>query len=142
MLKLYAISIALVVTLLCQGTESYRKLDDDVFVEPEPLTDHMVFFINVKANTTWRAEKNKFHEWSHAAVKRLMGVPKNYLQHITEGLDVLTHPQTNLVMVPDQFDSRENWPDCPTLKEIRDQGNCGNIKKKIKNFLEKNLNKC
>jgi len=27
--------------------------------------------------------------------------------------------------VPDQFDSRDNWPQCPTLKEVRDQSNCG-----------------
>ena len=26
---------------------------------------------------------------------------------------------------PESFDPREKWPDCPTLKEIRDQGNCG-----------------
>lgn len=27
--------------------------------------------------------------------------------------------------VPDKFDSRENWPSCPSLKEVRDQSNCG-----------------
>ena len=27
--------------------------------------------------------------------------------------------------IPDSFDPREQWPDCPTIKEIRDQG--GNI---------------
>lgn len=25
----------------------------------------------------------------------------------------------------EEFDSRTNWPDCPTIKEVRDQGNCG-----------------
>ena len=24
--------------------------------------------------------------------------------------------------IPESFDPREQWPDCPTLKEIRDQG--------------------
>ncbi|EDO34588.1 predicted protein [Nematostella vectensis] len=27
--------------------------------------------------------------------------------------------------VPDHFDSREQWPHCPTIKEVRDQGACG-----------------
>ena len=98
---------------------------EDVYIEP--LSDHMIYYINEKANTTWRAEKNKFHEWSMASVKRLMGVPRNYLSEITKNLDVLVHPVSQLSTVPDEFDSRENWPDCPTLREIRDQGNCGRI---------------
>ncbi|XP_026465368.1 cathepsin B isoform X2 [Ctenocephalides felis] len=27
--------------------------------------------------------------------------------------------------IPEQFDAREHWPECPTLREIRDQGSCG-----------------
>lgn len=27
--------------------------------------------------------------------------------------------------LPENFDSREQWPDCPTIGEIRDQGGCG-----------------
>jgi len=27
--------------------------------------------------------------------------------------------------IPENFDSRDQWPDCPTLREIRDQGSCG-----------------
>ena len=29
------------------------------------------------------------------------------------------------VEVPDTFDAREEWPNCPTTKEVRDQGACG-----------------
>ncbi|GJQ79400.1 hypothetical protein Trydic_g16259 [Trypoxylus dichotomus] len=29
------------------------------------------------------------------------------------------------VMIPESFDAREEWPDCPTIREIRDQGSCG-----------------
>lgn len=96
---------------------------DDVYIEP--LSDHMIYYINEKANTTWRAEKNKFHEWSMSSIKRLMGVPRKYMSEITKDLDVLVHPTSMLTTVPDEFDSRENWPDCPTLREVRDQGNCG-----------------
>jgi len=27
--------------------------------------------------------------------------------------------------IPDDFDARENWPECPSIKEVRDQSNCG-----------------
>lgn len=27
--------------------------------------------------------------------------------------------------IPDNFDSRENWPNCESIKEIRDQSTCG-----------------
>nr|1SP4_A Chain A, Cathepsin B [Bos taurus] len=27
--------------------------------------------------------------------------------------------------LPESFDAREQWPNCPTIKEIRDQGSCG-----------------
>jgi len=27
--------------------------------------------------------------------------------------------------LPDSFDARTQWPNCATIKEIRDQGSCG-----------------
>ena len=27
--------------------------------------------------------------------------------------------------LPKNFDARVQWPNCPTLKEVRDQGSCG-----------------
>lgn len=30
-----------------------------------------------------------------------------------------------LTALPDNFDARVQWPNCPTIKEVRDQGNCG-----------------
>lgn len=29
------------------------------------------------------------------------------------------------IEIPSSFDSRDKWPKCPTIKEIRDQGDCG-----------------
>lgn len=29
------------------------------------------------------------------------------------------------VVIPDSFDSREAWPGCDSIKEIRDQSTCG-----------------
>ena len=27
--------------------------------------------------------------------------------------------------LPDEFDARTEWPECPSIEEIRDQGACG-----------------
>lgn len=27
--------------------------------------------------------------------------------------------------LPENFDAREHWPNCPTIREVRDQGSCG-----------------
>lgn len=51
-----------------------------------------------------------------------MGVPLDHIDHVTKNLPIVHHEVKD---VPAEFDCRENWPNCPTLKEIRDQGNCG-----------------
>lgn len=43
---------------------------------------------------------------------------KNYLPPMKEEVLEATY-------IPQQFDSREEWPNCPTIREIRDQGSCG-----------------
>ncbi|XP_077449571.1 cathepsin B [Stigmatopora argus] len=82
-----------------------------------PLSSEMVDFIN-KINTTWKAAHN-FQKDDYSYVKSLCGTflmgPK---------LPVMVQ-YTGDVMLPKNFDSREQWPNCPTLKEIRDQGSCG-----------------
>jgi len=90
----------------------------------KPFTKSMYHYINEKANTTWKAGPTKFDSWSLAAVKRLMGVPLEHIPHVTRGLPVREYEIT-VGDLPDEFDSRTQWPECPTIQEIRDQGNCG-----------------
>uniref|UniRef100_A0A8C1UUY7 Cathepsin B n=1 Tax=Cyprinus carpio TaxID=7962 RepID=A0A8C1UUY7_CYPCA len=82
-----------------------------------PLSHEMVNFIN-KANTTWKAGHN-FRDVDYSYVKRLCGTllkgPK---------LPVIVQYADD-IKLPTNFDAREQWPNCPTLKEIRDQGSCG-----------------
>lgn len=86
-----------------------------------PLTDEIVDFVN-NLQTTWKAEKTKFHSMKLESFKRLLGVP---LEHIGKPskLEKLVHE--NIRSIPDEFDSRTAWPNCPTIQEVRDQGNCG-----------------
>uniref|UniRef100_A0A8C5GUF7 Cathepsin B n=1 Tax=Gouania willdenowi TaxID=441366 RepID=A0A8C5GUF7_GOUWI len=82
-----------------------------------PMSDDMVNYIN-KINTTWKAGHN-FHNVDYSYVQRLCGT-------------VLKGPKLPIMVqfagdlkLPVEFDAREQWPTCPTLKEIRDQGSCG-----------------
>ncbi|CAF1319105.1 unnamed protein product [Adineta ricciae] len=85
------------------------------------LSSSLVHEIN-SAKTTWKAAPSKFMSWSEESIRRLMGVdPDYYKQH--EELPVLEHDVPN--DIPENFDAREQWPNCPTLKEVRDQGSCG-----------------
>uniref|UniRef100_A0AAR2JLU9 Cathepsin B n=1 Tax=Pygocentrus nattereri TaxID=42514 RepID=A0AAR2JLU9_PYGNA len=82
-----------------------------------PLSDEMVNYIN-KVNTTWRAGHN-FHNVDYSYVKKLCGAKLNGYK-----LPVMDQYAGD-IKLPKSFDPREQWPNCPTLKEIRDQGSCG-----------------
>uniref|UniRef100_T1J4N3 Peptidase C1A papain C-terminal domain-containing protein n=1 Tax=Strigamia maritima TaxID=126957 RepID=T1J4N3_STRMM len=84
-----------------------------------PLSDDFINCIN-SLNSTWKAGRNFDEKISMSYIKRLMGVlkdSKNY--RLPEAVHKVP---TN---IPDNFDSREQWPNCPTIKEVRDQGSCG-----------------
>ncbi|KAM9408956.1 cathepsin B [Pholidichthys leucotaenia] len=82
-----------------------------------PLSNEMVNYIN-KMNTTWTAGHN-FHNVDYSYVRRLCGT-------MLDGPKLPPLIQyTGDLKLPTNFDAREQWPECPTLKEIRDQGSCG-----------------
>lgn len=57
---------------------------------------------------------------------------KNFrLPEILHGEDVVTD-------LPENFDSREQWPECPTIGEIRDQVGCL-LDHKVKRVLLKKI---
>lgn len=84
-----------------------------------PLSTKMIEYINFM-NTTWKAGRNLGHE-SLELVRRRLGVhPDNKKYRLPEHV-----PDVDNTTIPDNFDSREQWPMCPTISEIRDQGACG-----------------
>lgn len=54
-------------------------------------------------------------------VRGLLGVHEDAHKY---RLPEIWHPMEN-VPIPESFDSREQWPECPSIGEIRDQGSCG-----------------
>jgi len=88
-----------------------------------PLSDHFIKKIN-KANSTWVAGRNFHPETSHNFLRTLMGVHPDAHLHLPPPRE--SHLLGDQVRdIPAEFDPRTTWPDCPTLKEIRDQGGCG-----------------
>ncbi|XP_023332294.1 cathepsin B isoform X2 [Eurytemora carolleeae] len=72
-------------------------------------------------NSTWVAGRNFHPETSHNYLRTLMGVHPNAYKYLPKQKNILLGVEE----IPESFDPREKWPDCPTLREIRDQGGCG-----------------
>jgi cathepsin B len=81
----------------------------------------MIKEVNTKAGATWKAGYNKYFEGkSLAEIKRLMGALETPAE--------MKLPQKDIEIaadIPDEFDSRTAWPGCDSIKELRDQSNCG-----------------
>jgi cathepsin B len=83
-----------------------------------PLSQQRIDHINSIPGITWTAGVN------------FRGVPIEHIKGLCGALKSGYRPPTRVHAVngadlPDQFDPRTQWPNCPTLKEIRDQGSCG-----------------
>jgi len=104
---------------------------------PPPLDDRrpaidpgLVRRINT-ANVGWTADVNQpfFKGMSIKDAKRLMGVKPGHF--LGEGVRLPEKPQEELdreapvSSLPTSFDSRVNWPHCPTISLILDQSACG-----------------
>ncbi|XP_035233298.1 cathepsin B-like isoform X2 [Stegodyphus dumicola] len=83
-----------------------------------PLSDKMIDYINYM-NTTWKAGRN-FDRVSLKYIRGLLGVHKDNNRY---RLPSIKHALPG--DLPKSFDARQQWPDCPTISEIRDQGSCG-----------------
>lgn len=85
------------------------------------VTKDLIDEVN-SAQTTWTAGSNKFMSWSEDAIRRLMGVRSDYAQR-HKLLTPIEHEVPN--DLPAEFDARTQWPNCASIKEVRDQGSCG-----------------
>jgi len=85
------------------------------------LTNEFIDEINAK-QSTWKAGPNKFQKWSKTALQRLMGVRPGHQEQVQQ-LPTIVHDIPN--DLPANFDARVQWANCPTIKEVRDQGSCG-----------------
>ncbi|KAL0893124.1 hypothetical protein ABMA27_014757 [Loxostege sticticalis] len=88
---------------------------------PHPLSDAFISLINTQQNT-WQAGRNFPLGTPMKYIRSLMGVlPDTNLLMLPK----VVHEQEVIESLPEGFDPRNKWPNCPTLNEIRDQGSCG-----------------
>lgn len=85
-----------------------------------PLSKEFIDSINAQ-QSTWKAGRNFAEDVPLSYIRRLMGVHPDSKYH---KLEPLIH-NLDGVEVPESFDARQQWPECPTIREIRDQGSCG-----------------
>ncbi|KAJ8728193.1 hypothetical protein PYW08_016578 [Mythimna loreyi] len=87
-----------------------------------PLSNEFINLINSKQNS-WKAGRN-FHEntpLSH--IKHLMGALED--EYLLATYPKKKHDPELFASLPESFDARDKWPNCPSLNQIRDQGSCG-----------------
>jgi len=86
------------------------------------VSDNFIDRIN-SMNATWKAGRNFHPETSMNFIKGLLGVhPEHHLYLPVQKPSMLSTLSSPL---PESFDPREEWPDCPTIAYIPDQGGCG-----------------
>ncbi|CAG2107873.1 unnamed protein product [Medioppia subpectinata] len=84
-------------------------------------TDELIDYIN-GFGTTWKAGKNFDDSYPIESLRKLSGVPSKRTTPYPKQPEV--DPS---FAIPEKFDAREQWPDCLSVKEIRDQGACGKL---------------
>jgi len=97
-------------------------VDYDYF--KNPFAEDFVNFHNSRKDSTWKATTQNFQnipmEDRMDYVRRMCGVKPTPADQ-----KLPVKQMVALKDLPDTFDSRTAWPNCPTIKEVRDQGSCG-----------------
>jgi cathepsin B len=75
--------------------------------------------INSDPTSTWQAEKTP----SEADVAYRSRMFNLIIDEVPAEFD--EQPELSVADLPENFDSRTNWKDCQSIKEIRDQSGCG-----------------
>lgn len=90
----------------------------------QPLSQDEIDYVNFRAGTTWKAGHNPYFKgMTLGQIKQMMGVLEDPRGKLL-GDSFASHHIMDMNL-PDNFDARQKWPHCPTLREVRDQGSCG-----------------
>nr|VZH90201.1 unnamed protein product [Spirometra erinaceieuropaei] len=104
-----------------QKREWTEAKDNRVFPQHKALSQELVDYVN-QLNTTWKAaHTRRFGKLSEARLQ--LGVYPN--PHGNNLLPQICHMTGGEEPLPEEFDARTKWSNCPTIGEIRDQGSCG-----------------
>ncbi|XP_053607229.1 cathepsin B-like [Plodia interpunctella] len=89
--------------------------------DPHPLSDEYIDLINSQ-QSLWKAGRNYPED---TPLEQLQGLLGTIMGGLREGYTTKTHDTDVIKTLPESFDPRDKWQNCPSLYEIRDQGICG-----------------
>jgi cathepsin B len=93
-----------------------------VLAEEIAVSTSMIREINNK-QSSWKASHNHITRMPKSQARRLLGIDMKNIHAYTWRMKEYTDAEK--ANAPDEFDARTNWPNCPTMKEIRNQKHCG-----------------
>lgn len=104
--------------------ETFGEAVDAAVLSKPAVTDDLIDAVSSEDGATWVAGRNaRFEHATLSDIKLLLGTLQN-----TDTESFLPHRAPEKVMdLPDEFDWRRDSraAQCPSVKEIRDQANCG-----------------
>jgi len=75
------------------------------------------------AQNLWKAAHNRITRMPKSQARRLLGVDMENLHSYNWRVQEFSLAQ--IAAAPEEFDARTQWPNCDSMKEIRDQRHCG-----------------
>ena len=79
--------------------------------------------VNSNPHSTWKATVYPRFTYNTEQLKKMFNLKRT--KPLRGTFDRAPHHQLKTGDLPDNFDSRKNWPDCSSIKEVRDQSACG-----------------
>nr|AIS22047.1 cathepsin B4 [Fasciola gigantica] len=108
--------IAFAVIVVVQATPSL-KTGFDAF------SDQLIQYVNEKSGASWRAARStRFNSVEH--MKQHLGALVETPEQRKSRRPTVRY-QVSDSDLPESFDARKQWPNCPSISEIRDQSGCG-----------------
>ncbi|KAF5396664.1 hypothetical protein PHET_10512 [Paragonimus heterotremus] len=88
----------------------------------EPLSEEFIDFLNTKPGSTWKAARTDRFK-STDEVRQLLGGISDITSSQESKRPTIKYEDIRL-NIPASFDSREHWPNCPSIKKIYDESSC------------------
>jgi len=88
------------------------------------VSSKMIREINSK-QSSWKAGQNHITRMPKSQARRLLGLDAESMRSKVSRLPKKEFSEKQIRDLPESFDSRIQWPNCSSIKEIRDQKQCG-----------------
>lgn len=109
---------------LIGATVSSQQRDGAIRWDLNYNEQELVDYVN-ELQTTWTAGYNvHFRGMSHNVIRGMLGV-KRIGSHDPSIPVAISKTKDLDLEIPESFDSRTQWPHCPSLEQVRDQSACG-----------------